>query len=76
MGKLSFLPGGLLATAAQATAAGNRRIGSTRRKRRGKKRSSARKARSGKRKSTSRGKPRPGTKAWMAYIRTKRKKKR
>lgn len=76
MGGRGFLPPGLIATAAQAAASGARSIGSAisprRRRKSGKRRKSkARRSSSGKR----RGKPRPGTKAWMAYIRSKRKKR-
>lgn len=77
MGSQSFIPGGMIATAAQAAAAGmrGRRTGSRRRKRAKSKRKSAPKRASGRRSSRSR-KPRPGTKAWMAYIRGMRGKKK
>lgn len=84
MGAGNFLPGGLIQTAAHAAAAGVRRaVRSTGRRR---KRRSSRatltvrrgrttvKASSGSR--GSRSKPRPGTKAWMSYIRGLRGKKR
>jgi len=77
MGSRSFLPGGLIQTAAQAQAAGRgmRSRTSSRRKR---KANGARKTSKRARKaSTTRGrKPRPGTKAWMTYIRGMRGKKR
>lgn len=64
------LPAGLIQTAAQAFGARVRSLGAPRRrKRRAKKRASG--TRKTKR---ARGKPKPGTKAWMAYIRSKRKK--
>jgi len=59
----------MLQTNAQVHAAGRGRRGTKRRRKAPK----ARKARKTKRAKRS-GKPRPGTKAWMAYIRTKRKK--
>ena len=67
-----FTPPGMIQTAAQQRAAG--RSSGGRRKRRARsagKRTKRKKAGRAKRA----GKPRPGTKAWMAYIRTKRKKK-
>lgn len=67
-----FTPPGMIATAAQQRAAGRgARTGGRRRKR-------ARvKATAGTRRAKKRsGKPRPGTKAWMTYIRGKRGKKR
>lgn len=80
-----FIPGGMIATAAHAAHVGARqssgrarkrrrrgraRAGAARAKRRGSRRSTARRAaRGGSRK------PKPGTKAWMAYIRSKRKRK-
>lgn len=67
MGKGSFVPPGMIQTAAQNAAAG-RRMGM--RRRRAPRRAARARAAPRKR----RGKPRPGTKAWMAYIRSKRKK--
>jgi len=57
----------MLQTNAQVQAAGRGR-----RKKRARKAPKARKTR--KKRAKRSGKPRPGTKAWMAYIRTKRKK--
>lgn len=77
MGKLSFLPGGLLQTAAQAQAAGRRngmRTGRRRKKRANGARKRTRRASNGARRAGTRRKPRPGTKAWMAYIRGLRRK--
>lgn len=81
MGAGSFMPSGMIATFAQAAGLGRRGAGGRgrRRKRRSSTRSTrsrAAKSASPKRRSGSRTKkPRPGTKAWMAYIRTKRRKK-
>jgi hypothetical protein len=63
-----FTPAGMIQTAAQARAAGKRV------RTRARQRVARVKARVTTRKAKARGKPRPGTKAWMAYIRTKRKK--
>lgn len=77
-----FIPGGMIATAAQAAAAGVRsRPRGTRRSRKRKgskagKRSRSSRAGAKRRARNSGGKPRPGTKAWMAYIRGKRGKKK
>lgn len=85
-----FIPGGLIATFAHATTLGtgrrSRRAGKRRKRRtstgrrtiglaapRTRSASSARSSNGAKR---GRGKPRPGTKAWMAYIRGMRGKKR
>ncbi len=74
------LPPGLLQTAAQAFAAGTRSAvrRATGGKRRKKRRSAAQNTRPAVRKqATGRSsKPRPGTKAWMAYIRGMRGKKK
>jgi len=81
MGSRSFLPGGLLQTAAQATAAG-RGMRSRRSSPRRRKKSSASRAGGSKRRKargsarTAGRKPRPGTKAWMAYIRGMRRGKK
>lgn len=74
-----FLPGGLIQTAAQAVAVGGMRSRSTGRRRR-KRRSAATRTGRATRKRRASGaarsrRPRPGTKAWMAYIRKKRKRK-
>lgn len=70
-----FLPGGLIQTAAQAVAVGGMRSRSTgrRRRRRASKRTGTTRR---KRASGSKRKPRPGTKAWMSYIRGMRRKRR
>lgn len=77
MGSQSFLPAGIIATAAHAAAA---RVPGSRGSRRRKKRRATMRSRSASRRtksrSNSRGKPRPGTKAWMTYIRGLRGKKR
>lgn len=63
-----FTPPGMIQTAAQARTAGR---GGPRGPRRTRARRRAPKARKAKKRT---GKPRPGTKAWMAYIRSKRRK--
>lgn len=68
-----FTPPGMIQTAAQQRAAG-RGGARTRRPRRA--RPARAKARAGTKRTKRAGKPRPGTKAWMAYIRGKRGKKR
>jgi len=68
-----FTPPGMIQTAAQQRAAGRGRTG-TRRKKRKTARSAARRAKP--KRAARAGKPRPGTKAWMAYIRGKRGKKK
>jgi hypothetical protein len=67
---MSFLPPGVIATFAHAATTAMRP-----RKRR---RKAKTKSRTGKRKTkrAKSGKPKPGTKAWMAYIRGKRGKKK
>lgn len=70
-----FLPGGLIQTAAQAFAVGGRRSSSTGRRRKKRSRSRTRKGSARKSSGTRARKPKPGTKAWMAYIRKKRKRK-
>lgn len=74
MGSRSFMPQGIVATFAHAVA--NRAMRGAgiqrRRKRRKGKRSTRQKVRAAAKSGTR--KPKPGTKAWMAYIRTKRKK--
>jgi len=65
-----FTPPGMIGTAAQQRTAGR---STTRRKKRTKRAGAARRAKPKRAKRA--GKPRPGTKAWMAYIRGKRKKK-
>lgn len=69
---MSFLPTASFATFAHQAVLG--RGGTRRKKRRKAKAKRATKARS--QKVRARGKPRPGTKAWMAYIRGKRGKKK
>jgi len=76
MGKQSFIPGGMIATAAQAVAAGRVRSAGTRRRRKKKSKRTSGSTRRASGARRSRGKPRPGTKAWMTYIRGMRKKKR
>lgn len=78
MGSRSFMPAGSVATMAQAATLGRVRRGGVRRKRKSKTSATRRtKKRSARRSSSSsRRKPKPGTKAWMAYIRGKRGKKR
>lgn len=67
-----FTPPGMIQTAAQERVAGRRaRTGARRRKR-----ASARATATTRRPKKRNGKPRPGTKAWMAYIRGKRGKKK
>jgi hypothetical protein len=75
MGKVSFIPGGMIATAAQAVTAGRSRGSRVRRAGRRRKRSAAKAGRSAPRASSAR-KPKFGTKAWMAYIRGMRGKKK
>lgn len=72
---MSFLPAGAIATFAHSASLGARG-GMRRRKKRRSKTTSARRAKKRAKSGTRRGKPRPGTKAWMAYIRGKRGKKR
>lgn len=76
MGGRSFMPAGSVATMSQAVALGgvrrSKRPGSRKRKRARSRKKSAGKRR--KAASTGRRKPKPGTKAWMAYIRSKRRK--
>lgn len=80
MGQWSFLPQGLVATAAQAAARPQRRAirrGARSAKRQFPGRTARKNIRREKRsrlRATRR--PRPGTKAWMAYIRGMRKRKR
>lgn len=62
-----FTPPGMIQTAAHAQSVGRRAAGGKRR---------ARRAAPKVRKKKARGKPRPGTKAWMAYIRGKRGKRK
>lgn len=76
-----WIPGGAIGTWAQSVHLGGAR--SRGKKRRRTRRGSKRSARSAsltsgtrRRKKRSTGKPKPGTKAWMAYIRSKRGKKR
>lgn len=73
-----FLPGGLIQTAAQAVAVGARRRSSSTGRRRRKRtrgvRAAGTKRRSRTRSARRTSRPKPGTKAWMAYIRTKRRK--
>lgn len=74
-----FLPGGLIQTAAQAFAIGGARRNSTGRRRRKRVRAGSSAGRRKRAKKSAGGrrtrKPKPGTKAWMAYIRKKRKRK-
>jgi hypothetical protein len=74
MGARSFVPPGMIQTPAQAQTAGRARAAGSRprRSRRTKRTSSRTTAKAARR----RGKPRPGTKAWMTYIRGKRGKKK
>lgn len=79
MGTRSFLPGGLLQTAAQAQAAGRGMRAPRRTRRTGKARKMRTRAASRKTRGLRTGRksrPRPGTKAWMSYIRGMRGKKR
>lgn len=72
---MSFLPAGAVATIAHAASLGMRGGARRRKKRRGKTRAKGTR-RKAKRASSGSRKPKPGTKAWMAYIRGKRGKKR
>jgi len=77
MGSQSFLPGGLIATAAQAQTAGRGRPrtgGARRRKKKTRTTRGAAKKRA--RSSGGKRKPKFGTKAWMAYIRGMRGKRK
>jgi len=79
MGSQSFLPGGMVQLAATAATArrGVRAVGRRRRTRTKKKRArsgSAKRSRSSGR--AGKRKPKPGTKAWMTYIRGMRGKKK
>lgn len=72
-----FTPGGMIATAAHAAAVGVRRSSPRRRTRSRKRKVSKGGKRSRRSRRGGSRKPRPGTKAWMAYIRgMKGKKKR
>lgn len=74
-----FIPGGAIATAAHAAHVGARRSAAPRRRRRAKNRTkTARRRGSARRGTRARGtrRPKPGTKAWMAYIRGMKGKKR
>lgn len=75
---VGFIPSGAIATFAQMTSLGRAKTGTRKRRRKRSTRASKRtRAATGTRKTrSSRGKPRPGTKAWMAYIRGMRGKKK
>lgn len=75
MGQQSFIPGGMVATFSQGVALGRRRATSGRRRRKKKTASPKRRRKSASGRRSGGRKPRPGTKAWMAYIRGKRKKR-
>lgn len=73
MGGRSFMPQGIVATFAHAVAnRAARGAGIMRRRKRRKPKSTRQKVRAAAKSGTR--KPKPGTKAWMAYIRSKRKK--
>lgn len=79
MGSQSFMPSGSIATMAHAATLGVRGRASRAGTRRRRKKKSARTSPGTRRKSAAgrrSGKPKPGTKAWMSYIRGMRKKKR
>jgi len=79
MGSQSFLPGGMIQLAATAATArrGVRAVGRRRSTRTKKIRKRARKAAArGRGRTAGKRKPKPGTKAWMTYIRGMRGKKK